>query len=77
MEVRQNTVAEKSATSDRMNLILFVAGKFVSLFGTQIYSFAIGLYVLEKTNSGLSFARPNSKYFKCVISIILPPTHKT
>ncbi|SKC47318.1 MFS transporter [Maledivibacter halophilus] len=38
------------------NIILFSLGKFVSLFGTFIYSFAIGLYVLKLTGSGLSFA---------------------
>jgi len=38
------------------NLILFSIGKFVSLFGTFIYAFAIGLYVLNHTGSGLSFA---------------------
>lgn len=38
------------------NFILFSLGKFVSLFGTFIYAFAIGLYVLKITGSGLSFA---------------------
>lgn len=38
------------------NIILFSLGKLVSLFGTFIYSFAIGLYVLKLTGSGLSFA---------------------
>lgn len=71
MEVRQNTGAEKSAASDRANLILFVAGKFVSLFGTQIYSFAIGLYVLEKTSSGLSFA--SSIIFSMLPRVIIGP----
>jgi len=38
------------------NLLLFSLGKFVSIFGTSIYTFAIGLYVLKVTGSGLSFA---------------------
>lgn len=38
------------------NLILFTLGKFVSVFGTSIYTFTIGLYVLKLTGSGLSFA---------------------
>lgn len=38
------------------NLVLFGAGKSVSIFGTSIYSFAIGLYVLELTGSALNFA---------------------
>jgi hypothetical protein len=31
-------------------------GKFISIFGTTIFTFAIGLYVLKLTGSGLSFA---------------------
>jgi MFS family permease len=38
------------------NLFLYSAGKTVSIFGTAIYSFALGLYVLKLTGSGLSFA---------------------
>ncbi|MCH4886111.1 MFS transporter [Acidaminobacter sp. JC074] len=38
------------------NIILFLLGKLVSLFGSSIYSFAIGLYVLKTTGSGTSFA---------------------
>jgi MFS transporter, DHA3 family, macrolide efflux protein len=37
-------------------MVLMLAGKMVSLFGTFIYNFAIGLYVLKVTGSGLSFA---------------------
>lgn len=49
---------------EKMNCILFSLGKFVSIFGASIYSFAIGLYVLEITGSGLSFA------LSLIISII-------
>ncbi len=38
------------------NIALFSIGKLVSVFGTAIYTFAIGLYVLQLTESGLSFA---------------------
>jgi MFS transporter, DHA3 family, macrolide efflux protein len=38
------------------NMVLMLAGKLVSLFGTFIYNFAVGLYVLKVTGSGLSFA---------------------
>jgi len=38
------------------NILLFSLGKLISLFGTSIYIFAIGLYVLKETGSGLSFA---------------------
>ena len=41
---------------ERLNFILFSLGKFVSIFGASIYSFAMGLHVLEITGSGLSFA---------------------
>ncbi len=39
-----------------INLSLFFLGKLVSLFGTSIYTFAMGLYILKETGSGLSFA---------------------
>jgi len=38
------------------NFIIFSMGKLVSIFGTSIYTFAIGLYILRETGSGLSFA---------------------
>lgn len=38
------------------NLSLFSLGKFISVFGSSIYAFAVGLFVLELTGSGLSFA---------------------
>lgn len=38
------------------NFILFLSGKGVSLFGSDIYRFAMGLYVLKLTGSGMSFA---------------------
>lgn len=38
------------------NFVLFSLGKFVSIFGSTIYTFSIGLYVLQATGSGLSFA---------------------
>lgn len=39
-----------------MNFGLCSLGFFISLFGSSIYTFAIGLYVLKITGSGLSFA---------------------
>lgn len=38
------------------NLILYAAGRLVSTLGSTIYSFAIGLYVLNTTGSGMKFA---------------------
>ncbi|CAK7065267.1 MFS transporter [Tissierella sp. P1] len=42
--------------TERLNFILFSLGKFVSIFGASIYSFAMGLHVLKITGLGLSFA---------------------
>lgn len=48
---------EKSISNrESSNIILFSIGKLISLFGTHIYTFAIGLYVLKLTGSSLSFA---------------------
>jgi len=71
VETGKDLRKEKQNTSDKSNLILFLCGKFVSLFGTFIYSFAIGLYVLEKTYSGLSFA--SSIIFSMLPRVILGP----
>lgn len=38
------------------NIVLFSAGKSVSMFASSIYSFAIGLYVLRLTGSALNYA---------------------
>jgi MFS family permease len=38
------------------NILLFSVGRAVSLLGTSLYTFAMGLYVLQMTRSGLSFA---------------------
>jgi len=44
------------AKGERTNIILFSMGEMVSLLGSAIYSFAISLYVLKLTGSGISFA---------------------
>ncbi|WP_422486462.1 MFS transporter [Gudongella sp. DL1XJH-153] len=38
------------------NIVLFSTGKSVSMFASSIYSFAIGLYVLNLTGSALNYA---------------------
>lgn len=38
------------------NIVLFSLGEGVSVFGTSIYTFAISLYVLKISGSGLSYA---------------------
>lgn len=58
-------------TKETSNLALFSLGKFVSVFGTSIYSFAIGLYVLKITGSGLNFAA--TLVFSIVAIIIFNP----
>lgn len=41
---------------ENKNLILFLSGKSISLFGSAIYTFVVGLYLLKTTGSGLTFA---------------------
>lgn len=53
------------------NMILYLMGSFVSLFGTQIYNFAIALYVLKETGSGLAFSA--TLVFSMLPRIILGP----
>ncbi len=38
------------------NIILMMIGKMTSLLGAGIYTFAMGLYVLKTTGSGMGFA---------------------
>lgn len=53
------------------NLVLFTMGKGISVLGTSIYTFAIGLYVLKITGSGLSFA--TTLFFGLIPIIIFNP----
>jgi len=41
---------------ENLNLALFSGGKLISLFGSAVYTFAVGLHLLEITSSGLNFA---------------------
>lgn len=56
MELYQSTELKAGCRTEINNLLLFSTGKLVSIFGTSIYTFAMGLYVLKLTGSGLSFA---------------------
>lgn len=47
---------EKTPANDKKNILLFLSGKFISLLGTNIYAFAIGLYVLKLTGSAMNFS---------------------
>ncbi|CEG25338.1 MFS transporter [Bacillus sp. B-jedd] len=40
----------------KRNLFLFVPAKLIAILGSSIYSFAIGLYILNETGSSLNFA---------------------
>lgn len=44
------------ASKEKLNIILFSAGKMVSYLATSIYSYAISLYILKVTGSGSTFA---------------------
>jgi MFS family permease len=52
-EIALNKISEKK---ELYNFTLFSFGKLISIFGSAIYTFAIGLFVLQNTGSGLSFA---------------------
>ena len=56
MNALQMSSREKNGGLEGRNLLLYSAGKTVSSFGTTIYQFALGLYVLKQTGSALSFA---------------------
>lgn len=47
---------KKEDSREMSNFVLFLLGKLVSMFGSSVYTFTIGLYVLKLTGSGLSFA---------------------
>lgn len=46
----------KADKRENLNLILFLTGKTISLFGSAVYAFVVGLYLLRTTSSALSFA---------------------
>lgn len=52
----QMSVSYEKNQKEIKNLFLYSTGKTISVFGTAIYNFALGLYVLKLTGSALSFA---------------------
>ncbi|WP_264449029.1 MFS transporter [Bacillus cereus] len=46
----------KKSNQELRNICLYSIAKTVSIFGSSIYSFALGLYVLQITGSALNFA---------------------
>ncbi len=49
-------IENKKRNQERRNICLYSIAKTVSLFGSSIYSFTLGLYVLQITGSALNFA---------------------
>ncbi|MFW5687070.1 MAG: MFS transporter, partial [Halanaerobium sp.] len=52
----ENRLEAKSDKKEKLNLLLFLSGKTISLFGSAVYAFVIGLYLLRTTSSAFSFA---------------------
>lgn len=71
MENTINLEKDKLRNSVYINMTIFLAGKLVSLFGARIMNFAIGLYVLRTTGSGMSFAL--TMIVSTIPAIILSP----
>ncbi|HDR7719659.1 MFS transporter [Bacillus albus] len=49
-------IENKKSKQELRNIFLYSIAKTVSIFGSSIYSFALGLYVLQITGSALNFA---------------------
>ncbi|PFJ54963.1 MFS transporter [Bacillus cereus] len=56
MESLRLHVENKKSNQELKNICLYSIAKTISLFGSSIYSFALGLYVLQITGSALNFA---------------------
>lgn len=65
------TLKKQNNNRELSNILLFFTGKSVSVFGSAIYTFAMSLYVLKATGSGLSFA--GTLILGIVPAIILNP----
>lgn len=65
---------EQKYKQDRLvyiNMTIFLLGKLVSLLGSRIMNFAVGLYVLNVTGSGMNFAY--TMILSTIPAIILSP----
>lgn len=49
-------LSRKQDQKIQRNMVLCLAGQFVSILGSHMYAFAIGLYILSVTGSGMNFA---------------------
>ncbi|MEK4707412.1 MFS transporter [Bacillus sp. FSL R10-2780] len=56
MESLRIQLQNEKSNHELKNICLYVIGKTISIFGSSIYSFALGLYVLQITGSALNFA---------------------
>lgn len=56
---------------EKRNIFFYLTGKLVSLMGTKMFTFAMGLYILRVTGSGMSFAL--SLLLSMVPSLIFGP----
>ncbi|EJQ94910.1 hypothetical protein II1_03978 [Bacillus cereus MC118] len=56
MESLRIQLQNEKSNQELKNICLYVIGKTISIFGSSIYSFASGLYVLQITGSALNFA---------------------
>jgi hypothetical protein len=71
MNAFELTIKKQINNIELRNILLFFTGKSVSVFGSAIYTFAMSLYVLKATGSGLSFA--GTLILGIVPAIILNP----
>ncbi len=63
--MEKSNIVEK----EKLNLVLFLSGKSVSLFGSAIYTFVMGIYLLRLTGSGLTFATNIALYTLPIVLI--------
>jgi MFS family permease len=69
--IKEEIIDPDLESTIKKNILLYFSGALVSNFGTFMYNFAIGLYVLSLTGSGQTFAF--SILFGMVPRIILSP----
>jgi MFS family permease len=71
MKALELIINKQNNNRELRNILLFFTGKSISVFGSAIYTFAMSLYVLKATGSGLSFA--GTLILGIVPAIILNP----
>jgi MFS family permease len=71
METSKLNLVKSNNKIEIVNIGLYTFASLISQFGTYIYTFAIGLFVLKITGSGLSFA--SNLVFGTIPAVILYP----